>query len=194
TVSIVDTDRVWFKAAHGLHGVTETARAPGLCASAILHDEPYVVADAAADPRAIANPLVRGGLGVRFYAAAPVTTPDGQCLGVVDVLDTRPRNPTAGQLEALQDLAALVMDELELRLSAFRTVAAERDRRAEAERLARVLQRTLLPPALPDVPGLHVAAAYHTASTDEVGGDFYDLFPLDDGRWAFFLGDVCGKG
>jgi sigma-B regulation protein RsbU (phosphoserine phosphatase) len=194
TVAIVDTDRVWFKAAHGLDGITEIDREPGLCGSAILHGEPYVVTDAGSDARAFANPLVRGDLGVRFYAAAPITTADGQRLGTVNVLDTRPRHPTDDQLEALKDLAALVMDELELRLSAIRTVAAERERRAEAERLARALQRTLLPPALPDVPGLQVAAAYHTASPDEVGGDFYDLFPLDDGRWAFFLGDVCGKG
>ena len=44
------------------------------------------------------------------------------------------------------------------------------------------------------MPGLEVAAHYHPASPDEVGGDFYDLFPLDDGRWGLFLGDVCGKG
>nr|WP_306432873.1 GAF domain-containing SpoIIE family protein phosphatase [Streptomyces harenosi] len=194
TVAIVDTDRVWFKAAHGLDGVTQVGRGPGLCASAILHGEPYVVTDAATDVRALANPLVRGEPGIRFYAAAPITTSDGLRLGTVNVLDTRPRRPTDTQLDALQDLAALVMEELELRLSAIRTVTAERDRRAEAEHLARTLQRTLLPPALPTVPGLHAAAAYHTATEQEVGGDFYDLFPLNDGRWAFFLGDVCGKG
>ncbi|MFJ9736691.1 PP2C family protein-serine/threonine phosphatase [Streptomyces sp. NPDC101166] len=194
TVAIVDTDRVWFKAAHGLGDLTEISRDPGLCASAFLHGEPRVITDAVTDARALADPLLDGGLGIRFYAAAPITTADGERLGTVNVLDTRPRRPTDAQLDALRDLADLVIDELELRLSAIRTVAAERERRTEAERLARTLQRTLLPPALPDVPGLHAAAAYHTASPQEVGGDFYDLFPLDDGRWAFFLGDVCGKG
>ncbi|WP_329172475.1 PP2C family protein-serine/threonine phosphatase [Streptomyces sp. NBC_01477] len=194
TVSIVDSDRVWFKAAHGLKDISEIGRTPGLCASAIEHGEPYVVGDTLADPRTAAHPLVRGGPAIRFYAAAPITTADGHRLGTVNILDTRPRQLTRDRLEALSDLAALVMDELEQRLSALRTVAAERARRADAERLARTLQRTLLPPALPPVPGLDAAAAYHTASVDEVGGDFYDLFPLDDGRWAFFLGDVCGKG
>ncbi|MFC8829801.1 PP2C family protein-serine/threonine phosphatase [Streptomyces sp. NPDC057137] len=67
----------------------------------------------------------------------------------------------------------------------------ERDR---LQRLATTLQRTLLPPTLVPVPGLDVAAHYHIASIDQVGGDFYDLFPLAAGSWGLFLGDVCGKG
>ncbi|GAA1350528.1 SpoIIE family protein phosphatase [Catellatospora bangladeshensis] len=70
---------------------------------------------------------------------------------------------------------------------------AETDRGRLQEALA-VLQRSLLPAALPTVPGLEAVAHYHTASPDQLGGDFYDLFPLGGGRWAFFLGDVCGKG
>ncbi|MEU1124907.1 SpoIIE family protein phosphatase [Streptomyces sp. NPDC005899] len=66
--------------------------------------------------------------------------------------------------------------------------------RARLQRLAATLQRSLLPPVLESVPGLDVAAHYHIASSDEVGGDFYDLFPLAAGRWGFFLGDVRGKG
>ncbi|MFG2720563.1 PP2C family protein-serine/threonine phosphatase [Streptomyces sp. NPDC048416] len=66
--------------------------------------------------------------------------------------------------------------------------------RASLQRLATTLQRTLLPPALVDVPGLDIAAYYHIASPDRVGGDFYDLFPLSSGTWGMFLGDVCGKG
>jgi phosphoserine phosphatase RsbU/P len=67
----------------------------------------------------------------------------------------------------------------------------ERDR---VQRLATTLQRTLLPPRLSTVPGMEVAAYYHHASPDHVGGDFYDLFPLAGGHWGFFLGDVSGKG
>lgn len=68
------------------------------------------------------------------------------------------------------------------------------DERERYRRLAATLQRTLLPPALTAPQGMEVAAHYDIASMDEVGGDFYDLFPLSDGRWGLFLGDVCGKG
>lgn len=74
---------------------------------------------------------------------------------------------------------------------ARRQAEADRDRLQEA--LA-VLQQSLLPAQLPAIPGLEAASYYHTASPDLLGGDFYDLFPLGAGQWAFFLGDVCGKG
>jgi sigma-B regulation protein RsbU (phosphoserine phosphatase) len=208
TVTIVDEDRIWFKTAHGLDGVSEIGRDPGLCGSAVLRDDALVIPDTLLDDMACGNPLVTGPLGVRFYAAAPITTADGHKLGTVNVLDTKPRSITIEQTATLTDLAAIVMDEMELRLSALRTVRQEQ-RAAEAERAAReqaekdktaiasfasTLQRTLLPPALPTVPGLELACHYHTASVHDVGGDFYDVFPLSDGKWAFFLGDVCGKG
>ncbi|WP_235023970.1 PP2C family protein-serine/threonine phosphatase [Streptomyces sp. WAC05374] len=80
-----------------------------------------------------------------------------------------------------------------------RRAAEEAHREAERSRehlhqVVAVLQRSLLPPSLPHVSGLETAAHYHTASPDHLGGDFYDLFSLGGGRWAFFLGDVCGKG
>ncbi|MEC3992737.1 SpoIIE family protein phosphatase [Actinacidiphila sp. DG2A-62] len=70
---------------------------------------------------------------------------------------------------------------------------AEEDRARLADALT-ALQQSLVPSSLPAVPGVETAAHYHTASPDQLGGDFYDLFPLADGRWAFFLGDVSGKG
>ncbi|GAA3310244.1 hypothetical protein GCM10020295_76820 [Streptomyces cinereospinus] len=70
---------------------------------------------------------------------------------------------------------------------------AEADRARLADALT-VLQRSLLPTSLPAVPGMETAVYYHTASADQLGGDFYDLFPIDGARWGFFIGDVCGKG
>jgi sigma-B regulation protein RsbU (phosphoserine phosphatase) len=200
-VTIVDTDRIWFKASYGLQGLTETGRDPGLCDSAIAMDGPHVVADAGQDLRAVGNVLVYGELGVRFYAAAPLTTADGYRLGTINVLDTVARRVTPEQLAMLEDLAAIVMDELELRLSSMAAVRLERQlhetserERARVQAIATTLQRTLLPPELPRVPGLHAAAYYYIAVPEDVGGDFYDLFPVGAGRYAFFLGDVCGKG
>lgn len=201
TVSIVDSDRVWFKAAHGLEGVTQVDREPGLCSSAIMQDAPYVVADALTDPRTAANSLVHGEMGVRGYAAAPITTMSGERLGTVNVLDTRPREFTSEDTATLADLASVVMDQLEVRLSALTTLRHERQLRERAEQdaatiesFATTLQRTLLPPELPHVPGLELACHYYAASTSHVTGDFYDVFPMGDGRWGFFLGDVTGHG
>jgi sigma-B regulation protein RsbU (phosphoserine phosphatase) len=208
SVTIVDADRIWFKAIHGLEGVAEIGRDPGLCGSAILRDDALVIPDTLTDPTARNNPLVTGPLGVRFYAAAPIITADGHRLGTVNILDTKPRLITEADTETLADLAAVVLDAMELRLSGLRLLREEQERRkaeeearTRAERdteaitaFATTLQRTLLPPALPPVPGLELACHYQTASPREVGGDFYDVFSLGGQRWAFFLGDVCGKG
>jgi serine phosphatase RsbU (regulator of sigma subunit) len=65
----------------------------------------------------------------------------------------------------------------------------------ERSAVARTLQRSLLPPALPDIPGIELAARYLAAGEDnDVGGDFYDCFPTGPGEWAAVIGDVCGKG
>jgi phosphoserine phosphatase RsbU/P len=66
--------------------------------------------------------------------------------------------------------------------------------RARVQLFARTLQRSLLPPTLSPPEGLDACAHYHPASADDVGGDFYDLFPLTHDKWAFFIGDVSGKG
>ena len=116
-VSIVDHDRIWFKSHHGID-VDETPRELGLCASAILQHAPWVVTDAEVDPRTMMNPLVCGELGLRFYAAVPLTTSDGFNLGTLNVIDTRAREVTEEEIAMLEDLAAIVVGELELRLAA----------------------------------------------------------------------------
>ena len=79
-ISIVDTDRIWFKSSFGLD-VDEIPRDPGLCSSAILSDDIYIVENAKIDPRTLANPLVAGIMGLEFYAAAPLKSSDGYNLG-----------------------------------------------------------------------------------------------------------------
>jgi len=125
TVSMVEQDRVWLAACQGLSGVREVGKEPGLCASVITQDGVYVINNAAVDPRTLEHPLVRGELGLRFYAAAPIRTHDGYRLGTVNVIDSRPRDATPRQLKALEHLAAMVSDELELRLMVIRSAAAE---------------------------------------------------------------------
>jgi sigma-B regulation protein RsbU (phosphoserine phosphatase) len=191
-VSIVDSDRIWFKSHHGLD-VDEIGREPGLCASAILQDDPWLVTDAACDPRTLANPLVAGEFGLRFYAGVPLTTHDGYNLGTLCVIDREPRQVSDAEVATLRDLASVVMDELELRLSARHAVALQEQLRQQAEDVARTLQDSLLPAELPQVPGLDVQARYHVAHRDRVGGDFYDVFPSDTGI-AVVVGDACGKG
>ncbi|MFN3324403.1 MAG: PAS domain-containing protein [Bryobacteraceae bacterium] len=121
-ISLVDTDRIWFKSHHGIES-DEVPRDPGLCASAILQDDVYVIPDARKNVLALANPLVAGDLGLRFYAAAPLTTDDGYNLGTLCVCDRKPRQVGREELETLRSLARLVMAQIETRLQARRTVA-----------------------------------------------------------------------
>lgn len=114
-VSIVDHDRIWFKSHHGTT-VEQIDRDPGLCASAILQDEVWVVENAVEDLRTLANPLVTGDFGLEFYAGAPLTTREGHNLGTLCILDVKPRTMSPDDTANLRDLAGLVMQDLELRL------------------------------------------------------------------------------
>lgn len=135
-ISLVDTDRIWFKSHHGLD-VEEIGRDPGLCASCILQETPWVVTDAKADVRALANPLVAGEFGLRFYMGVPLRTHDGYNLGTLCVIGKQPREVTEREKSQLTDLASVVMDEIELRLSARSTVAQLQKEIAEKVLMAR---------------------------------------------------------
>ncbi|MGI8461005.1 MAG: PP2C family protein-serine/threonine phosphatase [Solirubrobacterales bacterium] len=191
-VSIVDTDRIWFKSRHGID-TEQVGRDPGLCASAIIQDDPWVIEDAKVDPRTIANPLVAGELGLGFYAGAPLITHDGYNLGTLCVIDRAPREFSDREAETLAGMARLVVDQLELHLSARRTVDHEQVLREQAERTARSLQEGLLPSRLPQVAGADLASLYLPADADVVGGDFFDVFEFSGGLFGV-VGDVSGKG
>lgn len=123
-VSVVDRERVWFKSVHGIDA-TEVTRDPGLCASAITGDEPWIVEDARTDPRTRSHPMVTSDPGVRFYAGIPLRMADGHNLGTMCVLDYEPRVMSDDDLSTLTDLAAMVMNELELRIESRRARAAQ---------------------------------------------------------------------
>ncbi|MGB8687231.1 MAG: GAF domain-containing protein [Microcoleus sp.] len=132
-VTLVDRDRIWFKSRYGLD-VEQIDREPGLCGSAIWEDDVYEIRNALEDPRTIANPLVSGAFGLRFYAAAPLKTHDGYNLGTLCIIDRHPRELSPEEEATLQDLAAIVMDEMELRLSARKLIEQTEAQRESEER------------------------------------------------------------
>ena len=144
-VSIVDHDRIWFKSHHGLE-LDQIDRVAGLCASAILQTTPWVVDNAPLDPRALANPLVAGEFGLRFYAAAPLRTVDGHNLGTMCILDFEPRQLTPDETATLQDLAAMVMSELELRLASRSALARAEERELLKDAFVGMLSHELRTP------------------------------------------------
>lgn len=114
-VSLVDTDRQWFKAAMGLD-VRETPRSLSFCAHAIRQPDLFVVEDAAKDRRFLSNALVTDNPHIRFYAGVPLQAPGGEPIGTLCVIDRVPRTLSEGQRAALTILGAQVQTRLTLRL------------------------------------------------------------------------------
>ena len=114
-LSLVDTERQWFKANVGLPGVNETPRDVAFCAHAIGSDAVFEVPDAALDPRFAANPLVTGVPDIRFYAGAPLVLPHGERVGTLCVIDREARSLGATQLQMLRSLADIATGALVMR-------------------------------------------------------------------------------
>ena len=112
-INFIDADRQWFKATRGFEE-KQTGLDVSFCVYTLDAGEVTVIEDLSADERFETNPYVTEG-GVRFYAGAPLITPDGHRLGTLCVLDTEPQSPSEDTLNRLSDLAAMVVDELELR-------------------------------------------------------------------------------
>lgn len=165
-VSLVDTERQWFKSICGL-SATETDRRSSFCAWTLLppHPEVLVVPDARDDARFADNPLVVGEPRIRFYAGAPLVASTGARLGSLCVIDTVPRSIDAEQCNVLVNFAEVVMREIE----------KEKTRLLEAARL-----RSSAADLLRVIDGFRECVMLADA-----GGD----------RWpVLFVNDACARG
>ena len=114
-VSLIDADRQWFKAKTGFEGIESTSRDLAFCQYAMLASDVFEVEDTTKDPLFQNNPFVTNETNIRFYAGAPLITPEGQPLGTICALDTVPRRLSEQQREAMRILAREVVSHLELR-------------------------------------------------------------------------------
>jgi len=131
-VSLVDTDRLWFKSHPGL-AVREMPRNVSFCSHAILTPGPMIVPDAAADRRFTGHPLVAAPDGVRFYGGQPLLTSTGYRIGALCIVDTRQRTLGEPELRLLADLASIAEGELEAVSRAAHQAEIEERRQAQED-------------------------------------------------------------
>lgn len=161
--------------------------------------EPHVTNDVPNDPQ-ISDHAWAEREGIVSFGGFPLMA-QNRCVGVLGVFARH--ELTSDVIESLSSLTdslavAMVQDQeanrvLELLEEARRQREIAESLLQERHHVAEVLQHSLLPPELPEIDGFDSAAAYR-AGVEEVGGDFYDLFPLAEHRWGFMIGDVCGRG
>jgi serine/threonine protein kinase len=118
-VSVIDHDRTWFRSHYGAE-VEQIARAVDLSTATVPLEYPVVIEDGRTDPRAQGSSLVTGPLGLRFYVGVPLKRQDGSTIGTLSVLDFVPGTASEAEIANLQDLAALVVAQLELRQEGIR--------------------------------------------------------------------------
>lgn len=132
-LSLVDSDRQWFKAVIGLDGISGTPREHALCDHTIRDDAVFEIADAAADPRFADNPLVTKAPHARFYAGAPLILDSGYCIGALCVIAPEPMALDNEQRATLVDLATLATRMMEARRATEQALAELADAAVRAE-------------------------------------------------------------
>lgn len=139
-LNLVDQHRQWGKASYGLT-CSNAPRETSFCAWTILDDVPFVVDDAQNDPRFRENPMVVGSPHIHMYAGAPLITPAGHRIGTLCVTDSQPHPLSPDDLQALQDLATVAMQLLELRRQALEAQQAAEAQEQQAQELRRTLDQ-----------------------------------------------------
>jgi serine phosphatase RsbU (regulator of sigma subunit) len=137
-----------------------------------------------------------GGVPVRSYLAVPVVLHSGEVVGGLLLGHHEPGRFGAADarlVEGIAGYAAIAIENARLYEAAQQELEARRQLLEERAHVAATLQASLVPPDFPVIPGLAVAGCYRPGASD-VGGDFYDVFPVRGRYWGFILGDVCGKG
>ena len=177
-ISFVDAERQWFKSRFGLDA-TETPKEYAFCAHAILEpDKVFVVHDATKDKRFQNNPLTTGHPKVVFYTGVPLVNQEGHALGTLCVIDNKPKELTANQIDALKTLANQVMAQLELRLKVkeLNTLALELQKSNEyLERFALMASHDIKSPLTSIMlTGQLLKAKYHS-QLDEKGNQMLDI-------------------
>jgi sigma-B regulation protein RsbU (phosphoserine phosphatase) len=128
--------------------------------------------------------------GLLFHASVPLIS-QGKPLGLINVATAEWQFLTHADLHFLSAVSAQLVIALE-RAHFYEVTEAQRIRLENELEVAREVQAGLMPREMPDIPGFDLAGAWRPAR--EVAGDFYDIFPLDEGRWGVMIGDVAGKG
>ncbi|GAA3301894.1 SpoIIE family protein phosphatase [Dactylosporangium vinaceum] len=207
-VTVVDDVRSFWKSCIGIAATDPAGRqntvGDSFCQYVIGLDTELIIGDTTADARTRDNPSIER-MGVLAWAGFPIRSPDGHVLGTFCAVDTVRRDWTPHDVEVLDTLAHAAGGEIALRIALEDAREATRQAQAatlealgaadEAAMLSRTLQESLLPPRLPVVAGLDLAARYLRGGRGaEVLGDFYDVFHSPRGTWGVVVGDVAGKG
>ena len=189
-VTIVDNQRSFWKAAHGVgDDVRSTPVEESFCQYVIQSNDDLLIDDALTNPLTSGNPSIEK-MGVRSWAGAPIVI-DGEVVGTFCVVDTVPRTWSDADRQILHAFRDQVEREFRHRRELEVERAAHRDNLQSLDNL----RAELVPTQLRDVPGLELAARHQPAQLGgDVLGDFYDAFPVDEDRWGIVVGDVCGHG
>jgi signal transduction histidine kinase/CheY-like chemotaxis protein len=162
----------------------EIGPAVGACGTAVFRGETVIVSDTSSDPLWADHRELAAEHDLAAAWATPVRADDGELVGTLAVYYDEPREPSPEDRRVVDLMAR----------TAGVAIGRARDAQARANRLAE-LQSSLLPRALPEVPGIRAAVSFRPEERgSDIGGDFYDLFSLPGDAWGLVVGDVCGHG